>query len=115
MPIMSRDILESDWKVFKKLHPIAMERFFQRAVKEMRPLLDIDGTPAKDQFWDVLNLATERRKLAATLFDGPSRSSAILLIAGIARHKLVTEEELAGFSAEARQQIQGMLEFSRRH
>jgi len=111
---MSRDIAESDWKVFKKLHSIAMERFFHKAVKEMRPLLDIDGTPPKDQFWDVLNLATQRRKLAADLFDDMRRSTAIFIIAAIARHKLVTDTELAGFSPEARQQIQGLLDISRK-
>jgi hypothetical protein len=109
---MSRDIAESDWKVFKKLHAIALERFFEKAMHEMRAHLDVDGTPAKEKFWEFFDFAAKRRKLAAELFDDYRRSTAILIMGLIARHKLVTEHELAEFSPEALQQIQGILNFS---
>jgi hypothetical protein len=34
------DIKESDWKVFRKLRELALERFCQRVLEEVRVLLD---------------------------------------------------------------------------
>ena len=32
---MPREIKESDWKLFKQLHPVALERFSQRILSEI--------------------------------------------------------------------------------
>jgi hypothetical protein len=54
---MERDIAERDWKVFKELHAIAMDRFFEKAVKDMQPMLWHKNKPAQERFWDALTYA----------------------------------------------------------
>ena len=43
---MAREIKESDWKLFRQLHGIALERFSQRVLEEVR----LAATDAKDGY-----------------------------------------------------------------
>jgi len=106
---MSRDIAESDWKIFKQLHPVALDRFFKKAVADIRPLLDAKEISAKDQFWDAFDLAKKRREEAAELFDDLRRSTAMLMIAALAAHKLITDQEMAKFSPDLRESVRSYL------
>jgi len=103
---MQRDMAESDWKVFKELHPIAMNRFFEKAVKEMQPLLWTKNKPAQERFWDALEYATQQRQQAARLFDDFRRSTAIIQAGLIYANHLLTEEEIGRFSDQTREQLQ---------
>jgi hypothetical protein len=102
------DIAESDWKVFKILHPIAMDRFFERAVKEMQPLLWTKNKPAQERFWDALNLAEKQRQQAARLFDDYRRSTAVLQAGLWYANDLLTEEESSRFSPEMQQRLRAL-------
>jgi hypothetical protein len=43
---MAREIRESDWRVFRRLHRIALERFSERVLEEVR----LATTDAKDGY-----------------------------------------------------------------
>jgi hypothetical protein len=106
---MSLDIAESDWKIFKELHPIALDRFFTRSVKEIRSALETKDKSAKEQFWRAFDLADKDRKQAAQLFDDYRRSTAMLMTAALFRRNLITEPELNRFSQELREQVKSLL------
>jgi hypothetical protein len=102
---MGREIAERDWKVFKDLHSIAIDRFFEKAVKEMQPLLCAKNNPSQKRFWDALELANRHRKQAAKLFDDFRRSTAIIQAGMIHANKLLTAEEISRFSSEMQAQL----------
>jgi hypothetical protein len=110
---MSLDIAECDWKVFKELHAIAMDRFFEETVKQMQPLLWTKNKTAQERFWAALDYATERRKLAARLFDDPRRSAAIMMAAALYAREIMTEEELSRFGPETREKIRTIADIGR--
>ena len=106
---MERDIAERDWKVFKELHSIAMNRFFEKAVKDMQPMLWHKDKPAQERFWDALTYAKKQREQAARLFDGKSRSNAVFQAGLIYANHLLSKEEINRFSPEMQEHLERFL------
>jgi hypothetical protein len=106
-----KDIREADWKVFREVHGAALERFFERAVREMeRNMAAGEGKGNwRERFWEVLEPAQKRRKEAAELFDDFRRSTALIFLARLRREGLVTDEEMGRFSEETRKYVAGIL------
>jgi hypothetical protein len=103
---MPRDIKESDWKVFRRLHGIALERFSQRVLEEVR----LATAECKDGYHDcylkVYELIRKRDKAMARAFNDPKRSTAFILLVNIIEEGLLTDDELSQFSPEAREAIE---------
>jgi len=97
---MTRDIQESDWKVLKKLHEVALNRFCQRALSDIEGIVaDTSRTP--HQRYIALYEAVQRRdKELAKIFDNPSRSKAFLQIAALRSRHLIENEEFLRFGEE---------------
>jgi hypothetical protein len=107
---MSRDIKESDWKVFRELRAIALERLCQRILDEIQQVsADANQSPHK-RYLAVYDLIRRRDREIANAFDDPSRSTAFLRLASIQSHRLLTEEELGRFSPEMRESLRSLLE-----
>ena len=101
------EIKESDWKVFRRLHGIALERYCQRVLEEIRVAAECDAD-YHDCYRKVYRLIRNRDRTMASAFDDPSRSTALLLLANIVDEGLLTEEELKQFSGDAQQHIEGI-------
>ena len=101
------DIRESDWKVFRRLHGVALERYCKRVLEEVQA-----ATRCKDNYHDcyrsVYRLLRDRDRTMASAFDDPRRSNAFLLLANIVAEELLTEEELQQFSQEGKEHIEAM-------
>ncbi len=91
---MSRDFRESDWKILRQLHPIALERFSQRVVDEIQAITSDASRSAHDRCVDVFDLVRRRKREMADVFDDMRRSTAFLRLLNIQSHRLLTEEEL---------------------
>jgi hypothetical protein len=102
---MANGIAEKDWKTFKDLHPVVLERFFQKVLAEIRSVILEKDKDGREQFWAAYELMNERRKEAARIFDDFRRSTAILQLAMMCVQGLVLEEEMGRFSAEAREAV----------
>jgi hypothetical protein len=98
------EIKESDWKVFRRLHSVALERYCRRVLEEVRVAAECQGD-YHDCYRRVYRLIRERDKTMAAAFDDPRRSTAFILLANIIREELLTEEELKQFSLEAQERI----------
>ena len=98
------DIHESDWRVFRRLHSIALERFCKRVLEEVREAAECK-TDYHDCYRKVYRLIRDHDKRMAAAFDDPRRSNAFLLLANIIDEELLTAEELKQFSQEAQARI----------
>jgi hypothetical protein len=98
------DIHESDWRVFRRLHSIALERFCKRVLEEVRETAECK-TDYHDCYRKVYRLIRNHDKRMAAAFDDPRRSNAYVLLANIIGEELLTAEELKQFSHEAQARI----------
>jgi hypothetical protein len=102
---MSPDIKESDWKIFKQIHRIAMDRYFERAASEIRFLMTDQSKSNQERFWLVADAIKRGQKEAARLFDDSRRSTALIQLAMIHSKKLLADDEMSRFSPDARERV----------
>jgi hypothetical protein len=103
---MSRVISEADWRIFRELHSIALERFSQRVLSEVVRLATDTDTSAHERYLAVFNLIQRRDRELADAFNDLRRSTAVQQLACIQSHELLTEEELTRFSPETREVVE---------
>ena len=105
---MAREIKESDWKLFRRFHRIALERFCQRVIEEVRSATVDCSNDYHDCYLKVFALLRDRDKEIAEAFNDPRRSNAFILLVSIKAKGLLTEEELMQFSPEIREAIEAI-------
>ena len=105
---MATEIKESDWKLFRRFHEIALERFCERVLREVRAATTEHSDSYHDRYLKVFELIQDRNQTMARAFDDVRRSKAFLLLANIKQQDLLTEEELMQFSPEARNAIEAI-------
>jgi hypothetical protein len=103
---MSGTIPEADWKVFRSLHPIWIDRFCKRVNAELSRMLSDESRDAYEQYLAAYKLMQERDKEIANAFDDFRRSTAIVQIAIIRKLGVITDEELGRFSESTRASLQ---------
>ena len=103
---MSRgsDIPERDWKVFRQLQPIALERFCEKVLVEIRDISSSKRS-AHERYLRVFKTMRKQDEELATLFDNPRRSNAWFHLSLIHSHQLLTPEEVQRFSPETQQRV----------
>lgn len=106
------DTKESDWKVFRRLHSVALERYCQRVLEEVR-LATACNDPYHDCYLKVYRLIQARDKTLARAFDDMRRSTALIQMVTIINEELLTDEELNQFSQEFQSQIDAIKSISR--
>jgi len=94
---MPQGIPESDWKLFRKLHPVLVERFCKQILSELDAVSADEAKTFHQRYSDIYKLIERRDNELAYLFDNPRRSSAMGQIVAIYQHGLLTEDELNGF------------------
>jgi hypothetical protein len=102
---MATEIKESDWKLFRRFHKIALERFCERVLKEVQAAAAEHADGYHDSYLKVFALIRDRDRTIASAFNDPRRSNALILLASIKHEGLLTAAELDQFSPEARQAI----------
>jgi hypothetical protein len=108
--MMRDDIREADWKIFKELHGIAMERFFQRAVAGLALKAGNDRNTNRTRFWDVHEQVAADARAAAEMFDGSRRSRAMWMLLRWRAEGLIKEEEMGRFSIELQESVKSVLD-----
>jgi len=107
---MPREIKESDWKLLRQLHPVALERFSQRILSEIG-IINADSAKSFHQrYLDIFEVIGSRDREMAQMFDDLRRSTALVQIALIQSGGLLAEEEFSRFSTETRSFVEVMLE-----
>ena len=110
---MSYEIKESDWKLFRRFHPIAWERFCQQVIEEVnRATSNCTGDYHK-RYLEIFDLLLERNEKLAEAFDDIRRSRAIILVTNIKESNLLTDEEFSQFSPETQEAVERLIEIRR--
>jgi hypothetical protein len=110
---MSIEIKESDWKLLRRLHQVALERFCERALADVQSVITDTGAPYHDRYLKMFDLIRAHDKTISRIFDDPRRSTALISLADMKHEGLLNADELAQFSAEARQVIDHIEELRR--
>jgi hypothetical protein len=101
-----RQISEPDWKLFRRLRELALERFCERVLSEVGQLASKTGQSAHERYLAVYKLLQRRDKELAQAFDDLRRSTAWPCLAVMRSRGLLSDEEFAGFSSETRAAVQ---------
>jgi len=98
---LQRTIPESDWKLLRRVHPLAVERFCERVLAEIEGVVH-RGHSAHRRYLDIYEIVQQRDRQIASIFDDPKRSRALTMLAQIHTEGLLTDEEFKGLSRETR-------------
>ena len=71
---MSLEIEESDWKVFRQLRPIALDRFCWRVLDEIQQVSADTKRSTHERYLAVYDLIQRRDRELADAFNDPRRS-----------------------------------------
>ncbi|OWK35784.1 peptide ABC transporter substrate-binding protein [Fimbriiglobus ruber] len=107
---MTQAISEPDWKLFRHLHAVALDRFCYRVLAEVNRITADSSLTHHARYLEVVKLVDRRDRECAELFDDLRRSTALLQLARIRSLDLVTDEEFAQFSPETRGVVESILE-----
>ncbi len=103
------EIKEADWKLLRRLHRVALERFCRGAVEEIGAAASDRTGDYHSRFLEVFALVNERNRGLARTFDDLRRSNATLLLAGMMEERLLSEEEFSQFGPETREAVEALL------
>ena len=98
-------IIESDWKKFKELHKIALDRFCQGVLADAKTIAQHEALSAHARYRMLYRLMHDRDKDIVRTFDPYSRSSALIALRLMVKHDLLTDAELSVLSEAAREEI----------
>lgn len=100
------EIKESDWKVFRRLRELALERYCRRVLNDVSRLVEKDRGSSHECYLKLWELLRDRDRTIGDAFDDPSRSRALIQLLNILNEDLLTETELIQFSDELRDRIE---------
>lgn len=100
---MLQGISEPDWKEFRQLHQVALERFCQRILAEVQTLAADQTKSGHERYLAIFQTITERHQQIKEVFSGMRRSTAQLQLIHFQSLSLMTEDEILRFSVELRE------------
>ena|SRR6266853_3271814 len=102
---MPRSIPESDWKLFRQLHSVALDRYCQRLLEDVQRIAgDARRTPHQ-RYLAIYELIEQKDRDLSRAFDDMRRSTALVQLAIIHSHGVITEEEIMRFTPATRDTI----------
>ena len=110
---MSSAIAEGDWKVLREIHRVALDRFCERVLGEIAAVAVDAGRGNHERYLAVRGIIKRRDLELADAFDDLRRSNALMKLACIQSHGLVTDDEFDRFSAETRDKVRALVDTAR--
>jgi hypothetical protein len=107
---MFGSIPESDWKKIRDLKPVILDRLCQRILHEVACQATEPSQTPHERYLAIYKLIQNRGRDIAEIFNGLSRSNAMMCILNAHRHGLLTEDELGRFSEDTRTEAHRFLE-----
>lgn len=100
------NIPEADWQTFKALREKALGRLCDRILEDIRDASAKDDISSHEKYLEVYSLVQQRDKELGYIFDGLSRSKALVQLSLIQAKDLATPEELSNFSDATRDYLE---------
>lgn len=101
------NISKSDWQLFNKLLPKWQERYMNRLNQEYKKILESDSLPS-NKFWKLEKRIKADRKSPGVIVE-VSRSYMFQTLLELMSEKVITDEDLSGFSKELRDDINAVI------
>ena len=106
---MPGTIAEADWKVLRRVHPLALERYCERVLAEIVRVTHNSAQSTYQRYLDIFKIIEQRDSEMASIFNDPKRSNALTMLARIRAAELLTEDEFSSLSPETRSAIELLL------
>lgn len=107
--VVSEEILvdcpESDWKVFRQLRGVALDRFCRLVLGDLEKISHDANRTDHERYLAIWDLLRERDEKMAFAFDDPKRSRMGPQIAAICSLGLPTMEEIDQFSGPTQEKL----------
>ena len=100
---------ESDWKLLRQLHKVALERFSKRILEELEEIRTNFSMGYHERYLEIYALIDRRNEDMARAFDDPRRSRAFDHIAALCALGLLTKEEFSGFTEHSQEIMKSFL------
>lgn len=97
---------ESDWKIFRALREVALERFCKRVLAEMESLRTDALRTNHERYLDIWQLMSERDNELALAFNDPKRSQMIRQLIAMHTYGLLEQSDLDKLSQGTRDTIE---------
>jgi hypothetical protein len=97
---------ESDWKLLRKLHTVALERFCENVLSEVVQLTAATPPSWHARYLELYKLIEDRDHEMGTVFNDLRRSNALIHLLALRSRKLLTENEFAEFTSETQDKVQ---------
>jgi hypothetical protein len=110
---MSLDFPESDWKVFRRLDRIALERFCESALGQVMSIASDSSRSHHERYLELYKLVQSQDRELGAAFNDLKRSTALWKLARIYSLGLLTEEEFGELSEATRERVVHLLSAGR--
>lgn len=107
-------VIEKDWKLFRKLLPGWQEAYMERLTMEYIELLSSDRQ-ASDKFWELDKRIKQDKRCTGVLARDVKRSNMFQLIINLIYEEAIFEDDLKDFSEDLRDTVETRLEIDRRY
>ena len=97
---MSHGFPESDWKIFRELRELALDRFCKRILDQLEALRLDTSRSHHERHLDTFRFLQYRDDEVAHAFNDPRRSRMLIQLAAIHSYGLLEPNELERFSLE---------------
>ena len=111
---MAHGVRDSDWKVFRELREIALDRLSARILAEVVDIARDESRGNHERYRAVWTLLRERDAGLARAFDDPRRSTMLWQLATIYDLGLLEAHEFSRFAPDTRESVHTLLEASGR-
>lgn len=105
---MSSDISESDWRHFKNVHRVLLDRYSARVLADLTAMVSTNEGTAHERYLRIYEWIQLKNEDMARAFDDFRRSTAIMQLGILRRMGLLTDEELSAFSPQTQARVRGI-------
>lgn len=102
---MTRQIPEKDWKKFRTIHPIALERFCEQVLEEIEEINSHGDLSCHKRYGKIYKLIRDRDREMGNIFNDFRRSTALMQLRLMHTHGLLKPEEISDFSEETWEEL----------
>lgn len=110
---MAKVVPESDWKQFRQIREVALERFCERVLQEVLAIAQDSSQSPHARYLSICRILRDRDRELAHAFNAPRRSQMIAQLAAIHALDLLQPDEIGRFTEGTRDTIEGLVEFGR--
>jgi hypothetical protein len=103
---MAAHIPESDWRQFRRLREVALERWCDRTLQEIVRLAADASSGSHQRYLAIYELIQRRDRDMARAFDDPRRSRALQQLSAMHALGLLEVGELAAFTDATREAVE---------